>query len=81
MFLLASLKSTWGLIRQMSFDLLAHMPDNHEFLKDKTFVNEVIYKSAMIFCDNPKAPIAEGSGLMLKFLFVKCLPQLEFIDV
>lgn len=35
----------------------------------------------MSFCDNPKAMVAEGAGLLLQFLFTKCLRILEFIDL
>ena len=80
LFLLSSLKSTWALIRHYAFDLLRNFPSDHFLLTDKEFVNNVIYKSAMIFCNNPKAMIAEGSGLMLKLLFEKCLPYLDFIE-
>jgi len=33
----------------------------------------------MIYCNNPKAMVAEGSGLLLKLLFTKCLPYLHFV--
>ena len=79
MFLLNSLKSSWVLVRNNAFDLLTHLPKDHSLLNDKQFVNEVIYGNAMIFCNNPKAMIAEGSGLLLKLLFTKCLSILEFI--
>ena len=79
MFLLNNLKSSWVLVRNHSYDLLSHLPQDHVLLNDKQFVNEVIYQNAMSFCNNPKAMIAEGSGLLLKLLFTKCLPILDFV--
>lgn len=81
MFLLSSLKSSWALVRLCAFDLLRHFPAGHPLLSDKTFVNSVVLKTAMSFCNDPKAMIAEGAGLLLKFLFTKCLKTLDFIDV
>lgn len=81
MFLLSSLKSSWALVRLGAFDLLRQFPAGHSLLSDKSFVNNVVLKTAMSFCDDPKAMIAEGAGLLLKFLFTKCLRSLDFIDV
>lgn len=81
MFLLASLKSSWALVRYTAFDLLRHIPDGHPLLQDKEFINNIVLKSAMNFCNDPKGMIAEGAGLLLKFLFTKCLSHLDFIDV
>lgn len=81
MFLLNSFKSTWALVRLNAFDLLNHFSASHSLLSDPDFVNNVIYKTAMVFCNNPKAMVSEGSGLLLKLLFNKCLPHLDFIKV
>jgi len=79
MFLLNCLKSSWALVRLHSFDLICKFPAGHPLLSDSKFVNEVMLKTAFTFCDNPKAMIAEGSGLLLKLLFKKGLRQLSFI--
>jgi hypothetical protein len=79
-FLLNSLKSSWALVRLDAFYLLQHMPNNHFLLTDKQFVNEVIMQTALNYCNNPKAMMAEGSGLLLKLVFMKCLKVLNIIN-
>jgi hypothetical protein len=79
-FLLNSLKSTWAIVRQSAYDILYHFPKDHSLLNDKEFVNDLIFKSALSWCNNPKAMVSEGSGLLLKLLFNKCLHSLAFID-
>lgn len=56
------------------------MPDNHFLLTDKSFVNDVIMQTALNYCNNPKAMMAEGSGLLFKLIFIKCLKVLDIID-
>ena len=79
-FLLNSLKSSWGLVKVHAYELLSHFPDNHPLLTDRDFVNNVIFKTALNFSINPKAMIAEGSGLLFKLLFKKCLKVLDIIE-
>ena len=79
LFLLNSFKSTWSLLRASAYDLLYHMPNEHSLFRDKDFVNSVMYETAMSYCNNPKAMVSEGAGLLLKLLFCKCLPKLSFI--
>lgn len=79
-YLLNSLKSSWALVRLNAFYLLTHMPDDHKLLTDKDFVNQVLMNTAMSYSNNPKAMVAEGSGLLLKLVFIKCLSHLDIVD-
>ena len=79
MYLLNSLKSSWALVRVYSFEILCKIPENNAILTDEQFINQEILSTALIFCNNPKAMVAEGASLLLKFLFKKCLKQLHFI--
>ena len=79
-YLLNSLKSSWALVRLNAFYLLSHMPDQQKLLTDKKFVNEVIMNTAMSYSNNPKAMMAEGAGLLLKLIFMKCLKFLDIFD-
>ena len=79
-FLLNSLKSSWTLVRINAYDILINFPDDHPILTDRDFANNVILKTALAFCNNPKAMIAEGAGLLLKLLFKKCLKVLDIIE-
>jgi hypothetical protein len=80
LFLLNSFKSTWSLLRLSAYDILYHLPNDHELFNDRDFVNGVMYETAMAYCNNPKAMVSEGAGLLLKLLFGKCLPMLNFIE-
>lgn len=77
-FLLNCLKSSWSLVRLNALDIMLHFPPNHPLLNDPTFVNGTILSTALQFCNNPKAMIAEGAGLLFKILFNKCLHHVDF---
>lgn len=47
LFLLASLKSSWTLIRLNAYELLKYFPSSHPKLSDRQFVNDVILKTAL----------------------------------
>ena len=79
MYLLNCLKSSWALVRFFSFEILSKIPENNAVLNDPEFVNNEVLSTALIFCNNPKAMVAEGSSLLLKFVFKKCLKVLYFI--
>lgn len=48
---------------------LDEIEDGPDLLGCSVFVNDVILKTAMDLINNPKAMIAEGGSLMLKFIF------------
>lgn len=78
-FLLNSLKSTWSLIRQLSFDILIRYPPDYEMFCDTNFVNNILLKSAMDYSVNAKAMMAECSAYLLKLIFVKSIKHVSFI--
>lgn len=78
-FLLNCLKSSWAMVRVHAFDLIVKMPDDIQILNDPEFVEKVLMKTALAFCNSPKAMIAEGGALILKLIFQKCLKHVKFI--
>jgi len=71
------LKSSWGAVRASSFDLLSRYADSFVLFHDKEFVNEVLIGSAFDFCNDARAMMAEACGLILKLVFIKCMPIVD----
>lgn len=67
------------MVRVHAFDLIVKLPDNIPILNDPEFVENVLMKTALAFCNSPKAMIAEGGALLLKLIFQKCLKHVKFV--
>ena len=76
-FLLNCLKSSWVLVRIHAYDLLTKFPDDHPQLSDPGFV-EMLVQTGLDFSQSPKAMISEGSALLLKLVFSKCLKSSKY---
>ena len=72
-FLVNSLKSSWTAVRHNSYELLSKYADAFSLFNDKKFVNEQLVATALEFCNDPRAMMAEASALMLKLAFIKCI--------
>ena len=76
-FLLNSMKSSWALVRINAFELLSRFSDSFSLFNDSNFVNKVLLVSAFEFANDAKAMISEAAGLLLKLVFLKCIPALD----
>ena len=72
-FLVNSLKSSWTAVRGNSYELLSKYSDDYALFHDTEFVNETLIPTALDFLHDPRAMMAEASGLMLKLVFIKCI--------
>ena len=72
-----SLKSSWGAVRASCFDLLSRYADSFALFNDYDFVNEVLLGTAFDFCNDARAMMAEACGLILKLVFIKCMPTVD----
>lgn len=80
-FLVNSMKSTWGQVRVHAYTILTRFPDDYPLLNDPVFVNSVLMTAATELANNPKAMMAEASALFHNLLFKKCLKHLSFMPV
>ena len=56
-------------IKKNDLCILDEIEDGPDLLGCPVFVNDVILKTALDLINSPKAMIAEGGSLMLKFIF------------
>jgi hypothetical protein len=71
------MKSSWAAVRLNAFELISKYPDGYVLFKDSNFVNKVLLPTAFEFCNEAKAMLSEASGLMLKLVFLKCMPTVD----
>lgn len=61
------------MVRLNSYEILAKYSNDYLLFNDTKFVNDIMWKTAMEQCNNPKGMFAEGCALLLKLIFNKCL--------
>ena len=59
-----------------AFEILIDYPDIGYF-SNKDFIQNKLLDEALVLSTNPKAMMAEASGLFLKLLFIRCLSSLD----
>jgi hypothetical protein len=67
-------------VRAQSFGLLIRYSDKYFAFNDPHFVNTLLIPTAFEFLSDPRAMMAEASGLMLKLAFLKCISVVQLPD-
>jgi hypothetical protein len=76
-YLVNAMKSSWATVRIKAFELLSRYPDGYVLFNDSHFVNKVLLPAAFEFCNEARAMLSEASGLMLKLVWLKCMPTVD----